>query len=459
MIPLPDQHIARPVLTSVKAGSHGDVLPSSPSSPSAAKKTFSRLLESMSAKQKAVKAEVTLPTTQDKAAAEAETEEKPAHVPTNGSAIDANDVPNIGKNMLLHMPENQLAAHDQAEADTGTQLNSDDAIDGHFSQFQTAQSNPAYDHEGREPELKYKSALDPRHINQHWIDEIPLTASGDVVSNLKHRTLPNELPLDLPNTPKAFQNAQANLSISADARLEIAFQSGGDEPEQTRKHHSVEDMPFPNKAPSTALLGEKVTSSVARKAASVEHTSGSILPGAAPTAIEPATLDVWTEKPTRKTEAMKTIVSSQNAQNSTAQTQITLTARPVLSAENAPKISDALITLRDVGGQIDVALTPDDMGRLTIKLDHTTQGPAFTLTAERAETQEIIRRHLDQLQQQFRAMGIENATFSFGDQGDGPAGQSAKSHREDIAKQKADDSEQIVQIRQLSTNSGLDIRI
>ncbi len=86
---------------------------------------------------------------------------------------------------------------------------------------------------------------------------------------------------------------------------------------------------------------------------------------------------------------------------------------PILAASNSATLSDAIITLREAGGQIDVSLTPDDLGRLTIKLEHTANGALVTLAAERPETQEMMRRQMEHLQNQFKGMGFDNLSFSF----------------------------------------------
>lgn len=128
-----------------------------------------------------------------------------------------------------------------------------------------------------------------------------------------------------------------------------------------------------------------------------------------------------------------------------------------LPAGNIQTISDAILTLRDTGGQIDVTLSPEELGRLTIKLDQSAQGNVFTLTAERGDTQEIIRRHIVQLQEQFRSLGFENATFTFAGQGKGSGNQSHGAAEQ--GKARAQTPEINLEIRQYAATSGLDIRI
>ena len=84
-----------------------------------------------------------------------------------------------------------------------------------------------------------------------------------------------------------------------------------------------------------------------------------------------------------------------------------------MSAPNQSRITDAIVTLRETGGRIDVSLTPDDLGRLTLKLDQTVQGLQITFTADRLDTQDIMRRHIEVLQQQLTNSGFENLSMSF----------------------------------------------
>ncbi len=139
---------------------------------------------------------------------------------------------------------------------------------------------------------------------------------------------------------------------------------------------------------------------------------------------------------------------------------LTTTQNPVLKMlppGNAQAIADAVLTLRDSGGKIDVSLSPEELGRLTIKLDHTPQGNHFTLSAERGDVQELIRRQIEALQNEFRSMGFENATFAFEQQNDAQDDpENMHSNRSGI---QISTSEEIVEKRQFAPKSGLDIRI
>jgi flagellar hook-length control protein FliK len=125
---------------------------------------------------------------------------------------------------------------------------------------------------------------------------------------------------------------------------------------------------------------------------------------------------------------------------------------------NARTISDAIITLRDTGGQIDVALHPEELGRLVFKMETTANGQSVSIFAERPETNEIMRKHMQELQQQLRDMGFGEMSFSFSD------GDSSREDRDQTrgAHAEFDTIESQVtnhRFTNQSTRAGLDIRI
>lgn len=63
---------------------------------------------------------------------------------------------------------------------------------------------------------------------------------------------------------------------------------------------------------------------------------------------------------------------------------------------------------------VELVLSPEELGRVRMTL--TTQDGALTLAirADRAETADLMRRHIDQLAQDFRDLGFTDLSFSFG---------------------------------------------
>lgn len=76
-----------------------------------------------------------------------------------------------------------------------------------------------------------------------------------------------------------------------------------------------------------------------------------------------------------------------------------------------------------------IALSPEELGRLTISVRHEGDFVHVTLTAERPETLDLLRRHSGDLLADLRQSGFSGATFSFGQNGhDQKAGSSNAPH-------------------------------
>lgn len=64
---------------------------------------------------------------------------------------------------------------------------------------------------------------------------------------------------------------------------------------------------------------------------------------------------------------------------------------------------------------IEITLTPQDLGRVRMRLMLGEGAPVLFVVADRTETQDLIRRHIDQLLQEFRAQGFEGVNVALGD--------------------------------------------
>lgn len=73
-------------------------------------------------------------------------------------------------------------------------------------------------------------------------------------------------------------------------------------------------------------------------------------------------------------------------------------------------------------GPVELALNPEELGRVRMTLAATDTGITVTLTTERPETADLMRRNLDMLGQDFRALGYRDVTFDFSGTFDGAAG-------------------------------------
>ena len=89
------------------------------------------------------------------------------------------------------------------------------------------------------------------------------------------------------------------------------------------------------------------------------------------------------------------------------------TQAPLLAAQVAPQIS-AFIS-QQASGAVDIALAPEELGKIRVSLTPQDNGLAISILAERPETLDHLRRQMDQLLSEFKALGYEEIDLKFGD--------------------------------------------
>jgi flagellar hook-length control protein FliK len=67
------------------------------------------------------------------------------------------------------------------------------------------------------------------------------------------------------------------------------------------------------------------------------------------------------------------------------------------------------------GSVVDLHLTPEELGSLKFRMSLSESGLNIVIQADRPETQDLIRRHFDQLQEQFASLGLGDTSISFSD--------------------------------------------
>ncbi|MBC7154655.1 MAG: flagellar hook-length control protein FliK [Rhodobacteraceae bacterium] len=90
----------------------------------------------------------------------------------------------------------------------------------------------------------------------------------------------------------------------------------------------------------------------------------------------------------------------------------------IASAADMPGVSRQILAAlaQSPGGAVDVTLSPDELGRVRLSLSTTDLGGiVVNVTADRAETMDLIRRHIDMLAQDFREIGYGSVSFGFSD--------------------------------------------
>lgn len=78
----------------------------------------------------------------------------------------------------------------------------------------------------------------------------------------------------------------------------------------------------------------------------------------------------------------------------------------------AQQVAD--VAMRAADGPVDLHMNPEELGKVRISMAMAEGGITVTILAERPETLDLMRRHIDQLNQEFRQLGYGLISFSFG---------------------------------------------
>lgn len=111
---------------------------------------------------------------------------------------------------------------------------------------------------------------------------------------------------------------------------------------------------------------------------------------------------------------------------------------------------------------LEVTLSPEELGR--VRMSFATQDGALTMLvlADRPETLDLLRRHIDQLAQDFRDLGFQDLTFRFGDQPD-PRQSQARAGGMDEAEPEPESQPKDVKRQPaplpVTADGGLDLRL
>ncbi|MCR9085367.1 MAG: flagellar hook-length control protein FliK [Rhodobacteraceae bacterium] len=95
------------------------------------------------------------------------------------------------------------------------------------------------------------------------------------------------------------------------------------------------------------------------------------------------------------------------------------TAVPAEPRAIVRQIADAMIAAHENG--IDLQLSPEELGRVRLSITPGEGGFLVTVSADRPETLELLRRHIDLLGEEFAALGLGDTAFSFNDPPGHPA--------------------------------------
>jgi flagellar hook-length control protein FliK len=110
------------------------------------------------------------------------------------------------------------------------------------------------------------------------------------------------------------------------------------------------------------------------------------------------------------------------------------------------------------GKATEIALNPEELGRVRLTLSAADGALTLVVLADRPETQDLLRRHIDVLAQEFRDLGYDSVSFSFNADGQSETPDDSDSADEDVntmIKQSVETEEAIAPV----SSSGLDLRL
>lgn len=150
------------------------------------------------------------------------------------------------------------------------------------------------------------------------------------------------------------------------------------------------------------------------------------VPGQGVRAVDPVTGNIDTEP--RMSEVVP--VETRNAPASPGGPEAPGPARPELARNAVLQIAEVIRTTGERA--MELRLQPEELGRVSMTMTQDGAGLSVALAADRPETMDLIRRHIDLLAEDLRRLGYATVSFSF----DG--GSDQRSHRDPDASDVAD---------------------
>lgn len=131
-------------------------------------------------------------------------------------------------------------------------------------------------------------------------------------------------------------------------------------------------------------------------------------------------------------------------------------AGPETARHIAHQIATAIVP--GTGKATEILLNPEELGRVRMSMSSVDGNLTLVVLADRPETQELLRRHIDVLAQEFRDLGYDSVSFSFNADGQsGTDGTHDDPHDDTAATMKQTD--ETVEVATPLHSSGLDLRL
>ncbi len=148
------------------------------------------------------------------------------------------------------------------------------------------------------------------------------------------------------------------------------------------------------------------------------------------------------------------------------QTSVSSTTFTTASTAQYASQQIARVAQSQPGGPVELALNPEELGRVKLTFTSHENTLVVTIVGERADTIDLMRRHIDSLSQEFKNIGYSNVSFSFSHNENG--GADGGSNSDSGSSRSGDGASVELHELELSTDenvqtilsqTGLDIRI
>lgn len=134
------------------------------------------------------------------------------------------------------------------------------------------------------------------------------------------------------------------------------------------------------------------------------------------------------------------------------------TTRPEVGRTIATQIADTVA--RQADRPVEIALNPEELGRVRMILSTSDSGVTVMIAAERPETHDLIRRHIDLLAAELRRLGYDEIGFEFSGDGSGSSSTTGTDPADSSEfESETPDHQQPFQHTQRLTSSALDLRL
>ncbi len=182
--------------------------------------------------------------------------------------------------------------------------------------------------------------------------------------------------------------------------------------------------------------------------------------GQAQTAAESLKLDMRADTEARVAEFSAASLDNRTAVHTSATLSTGAPARADTALQIARQMADAFPLRTD--RPTELSLSPEELGRVRMVLATADGIVTLSITAERPETLDLMRRHIEQLSDAFGQIGFHEMAFAFSDGAEGEGdlkGDSDHQSSPAISAQLEDVEAEVIHARPASTASGLDIRL